>query len=107
MSYKDSNNHNLYYFADLDLQVTATNDLSSYRSLVLEFAFTLPSDFPSDVQKINQLILYLYHTSVSEYLFLIIRTDMPDKIFSTPLEPNATLSFSLIFPMLQFDILSY
>jgi hypothetical protein len=98
----------IHYFTTIDAYTTAVGDFYYQKSLILQFTFTLPTDFPSDINQVYELDLYLYNTSVSDdywdYYWLAIMTDDPNKIFSTQLAPNANLSLSLVFPMLNFNM---
>ena len=106
--YKNNEGQYIQYYTTIDAYTTAVGDFYFQKSLILKFTFTLPTDFPSDINQVYELDLYLYNTSVSDdywdYYWLAIMTDDPNKIFSTQLAPNANLSLSLVFPMLNFNM---
>jgi hypothetical protein len=95
-----------FYSKTIDITVNNIDDITSNSSLVLNFNFIVPSDFPPGESIVNVYNLHvrLYHTSeldISGY-FIEIFTNKLEIVFGKKPNPGENASITFVIPILQF-----
>ena len=108
LKYYDNNLNFIWYQNTVDIIIETVGDLKYNQSLMLILKFIVPDDYPNpdNIYRIDNITLFLYNSSITNFFESCIIIDGNDDIhiFGKRLIPGQEANITFILPALYFSV---